>query len=375
MTEKPNLVEFNLVAVVHRVLRGKYVLISTTILGAVIGVLVAHFTKPWYFSQSQFLPPRYTDSSGSPSALLLGGGTDASDLYLGLLVSRSVQDDVVDHLGLKAAYHTRSQAAARSFLQKNSFFGVGRNSLVFVTVKAENPQLAANIANAYLEALYRLNGTMVASSSDARRAFFQQQLKEQRADLDKAELALKETEEKTGTVLLGGEAQAGLQTAVQLQSQIDSADERLAGLLVSETDQNPQVIQARAQIAQLRDQLARQQQDDNAKSLGIPSNNRYPGLTLEFEEKQRDVKQAEDAYEGLMQQYGRARLASIDPGPQLEVVDRAVPPEGPAGPNRQSLMQYGAIGGFFCGLLYLLFFDPFRRLLRIFLVDPSTQPR
>jgi uncharacterized protein involved in exopolysaccharide biosynthesis len=375
MTDKPNLVEFNLVAVVQRVLRGKYILLSTTILGAVIGVLVAHFTKPWYFSQSQFLPPRYTDPSGSPSALLLGGGTDASDLYLGLLVSRTVQDDVVNHLGLKAVYHTRSQAAARFLLQKNSFFGVGRNSLVFVTAKADDPELAANIANAYLEALYRLNGAMVSSSSDARRAFFEKQLKEQRAELDKAELALKETEEKTGTVLLGGEAQAGLNTAVQLQNQIDGAEERLAGLLVGATDQNPQVIQARAQIAQLRAQLERQQQDNNAKSLGIPANNQYPGLTLEFEEKQRDVKAAEDAYDGLMQQYGRARLAAIDPGPQLEVVDRAVPAEGRAGPDRNRLMQEGAIGGFLAGLLYLLVFDPLRRLVRIFSVDPSTQPR
>ena len=375
MTDKPKQVELNLVAVIQRVLRGKYVLLATTILGTLIAVIVAHVTKPWYYAQAQFLPPHYTDISGSPSAMLLGGGTDSSDLYLGLLVSRSVQDDVVDHLGLRAIYHAPNQSVARFLLQKNSTFGVGRNSLILVAVKASDPQLAAKIANAYLAALYRLNGTMVGSSSDARRSFFQKQLKEQRADLDKAELALKQTQEKNGLVLPGGEAQAGLNATVQLQTQLDGAEERLAGLLVSGTDQNPDVIQARAQIAQLRAQLARQQQDTSAKSGGILSNNRIPGVTLEFEEKERDVKAAETAYDSLADQYGRARLASIDPGPQLEVVDPAVPPEFPAGPNRNSIIQEGVAFGFLAGLFYLLFFEPLRRLLRAYQEHPLNQPR
>lgn len=376
MTDKSNQVEFNLVAVIRRVLRGKYVLLATTLLGAIIALIDAHVTKPWYFAQSEFLPPRYTDlTSGSPSALLLGGGADASDLYLGLLVSRSVQDDVVDHLNLKTVYHTPSQTAARFLLQKNSTFGVGRNSLVFVTVKAESPDLAAKIANAYLDALYRLNGSMVSSSSDARRVFFEQQLIDERAELEKAEEALKETQEKTGLFLPQGEAQAGLNATAQLQGQLDAAEDRLAGLLVGATDQNPQVVQARAQIAQLRSQLARQQQNDSAQSAGIPSNNRFPGLTLEVEEKERDVRAAETSYDTLLAQYGKARLASIDPGPQLEIVDRAVPPEFKSGPNTRSLLQYGIIAGFLAGLLYLLFFEPLRGMLRAFQAQPSTQPR
>jgi uncharacterized protein involved in exopolysaccharide biosynthesis len=376
MTDTSNQVEFNLIAVIQRVLRGKYVLLATTLFGAVIAIVAAHVTKPWYYSQSQFLPPRYNDlTGGSPSALLLGGGADASDLYLGLLVSRSVQDDVVNHLNLKAVYHTPSQTAARFLLQKDSSFGVGRNSLVFVTVKASDPKLAADIANTYLDALYRLNGEMVSSSSDARRLFFQQQLTAQRAELEQAELALKQTEEKTGLVLPTGEAQAGLNATAQIQAQLDAAEDRLAGLLVGFTDQNPQVIQARAQIVQLRSQLARQQRDDHPESAGIPPNSQLPGLTLEVEEKERDVRAAQSSYDTLLQQYGKARLASIDPGPQLEVVDRAVPSEFKAGPNGQRLLEYGVGIGFLLGLLYLLFFEPLRRMLRVYRAYPSTQPR
>lgn len=375
MTEKSNQIEFNLVAVIQRILRGKYILLATTMIGLIIGLIDAHVTKPWYYATAQFLPPHVTDFSGGGASLLIGGGTDASDLYLGLLVSRSVQDDIVNRFGLRAILHAPNQPVARFLLQKNSFFAVGRNSLIVVTVKADDPTLAANLANGYIAALYRLNGSMVASSSDARRAFFQQQLKEARADLDKAELALKETQEKTGLVLPAGEAQAGLNATVQLQSQIDAAEERLAGLLVGGTDQNPEVIQARAQISQLRAQLARQQKDESSRSSGILSNNRIPGLTLEFQEKERDEKVAEGAYDALSEQYAKARLASIDPGPQLEVVDRAVPPEGPSGPDRHGLIQYGVIFGFLAGLAYLLFFEPLRGLLRAYREHPLNQPR
>jgi len=371
MIEQPaklrsDLIEFNLVKVVHRVARGKWILLATTLLGLVIAYVVYKNTKPWYWSQAAFLPPHSADlSPATPSLLLLGGGgTATSDLYLGLLVTRSVQDDVVDHVGLKQIYHAPTQGIARYLLSKNTALGVGRNSLVFVNVKAENPELAAKIANAYLDALYRLNSSMVGSSSNARGEFYQQQLQKQKNELDKAEQAFKEEQEKTGIVLPQGEAQANLNATAGLDAQINDAEERLAGLLVSETEQNPQVVQARAQLAQLRAQLAQEVATQNAKQIGIPSANRLPGLTLEYQEKERELNRAQGAYDALLDQYGKARMSSIDPGPQLEVVDRAIPAEFKAGPDRNQYLEEGGGFGFLAGLFYLLFFDPSVRIFR-----------
>jgi uncharacterized protein involved in exopolysaccharide biosynthesis len=95
-----------------------------------------------------------------------------------------------------------------------------------------------------------------------------------------------------------------------------------------------------------------------------------PGVTLEIEKKQRDVHISEDSYSGLLQQYARARLATIDPGPQLEVVDYAVPAEFKAGPNRKTLVEEGFGIGLLVGLLYLIFFEPLRRLV-IYLRPPA----
>ncbi len=368
----PDQVELNLLGILHSLVRGRWILLGTTILGLVIALITVHVLKPYYIATATFLPPRYTDLAGSPSAQLLGGGSDASDLYLGLLSSASVLDDVIDHAGLKAVFHSPTYAESRYLLMKHTTFGVGSNAIVVVSERSPDPVLAAKIANGFTEALYRLNGQMVASSSSARQIFFKQQLDESREALTKSEFALEQIQEKTGLVLPGGEAQANLNATAGLQAQVNGAEERLSGLLVSETEQNPEVVTARAQLSQLRGQLARAQQD-TGNSPGIPSANRLPGLTLEIDEKDRKVKQDEASYEGLLQQYSRARLASIDPGPQLEIIDRAKAPEFPAGPDRRKIEEWGAGLGLLAGLLYVLFFEPLRRLLVTVMRGPERK--
>src|SRR6202012_5992856 len=126
-------------------------------------------------------------------------------------------------------------------------------------------KLAADIANAYLDALYDLNGQMVASASAHRRMFFDQQLQEQKKELSEAEVDLKATQEHTGIVLPVGEAEAGLAATAQLQSHINEAETRLAGLRVGATENNPDVIQLRTQIGQVRSQRAKQQADSSPR--------------------------------------------------------------------------------------------------------------
>jgi tyrosine-protein kinase Etk/Wzc len=372
LTANAAMVEFSLIDVARRIYRGKYLLLALAVVGALLGIGVSKLEKPWYFSQAVFLPP-HTDFSASP-AFFFASGSDASDLYLGLLVSRTVQDDVVDHLNLKSVFHVPNQAVARAVLQGSSLFNIGRNSLVFVNVRSTDPVLAAKIANAYLDALYRLNGEMVASSSHARSVFYEQQLNDARTRLTDAEQALKNTEEQTGLVLPSGEAEANLNATAQLQAQIGGAEERLAGLLVSETDQNPQVVQARAQLAQLRGELARMQVD-SGKTTGLPPNHALPALTLEVDEKERDVKSAESAYDTMLGQYDKARLTSIDPGPQLQIVDRATPSEFKSGPNTRKNMLIGLLLGLIAGLLYLVAVEPLRRMAVAIRQEPGSPLR
>lgn len=363
-------VSWSLGGPVRKILRGKRVLFTCMLIGVGLSVLLALAWRPYYEGQAVFLPPKNTDliptfgtgaGGGGAAALLLGGGDSSADIYLGMLGSRTVADDVIDRVGLMSIYKADGHDRARVQLARASTFSLRKNLLIYVQVKADTPALAEKITNAYLDALYRLNGKMVASASAHRAAFFEQQLDEQKTALVQSELALKTVQEQAGFVLPIGEAQAGVAATAQLQSQVGAAEATLSGLLISETEQNPDVVQARSLLNQLRGQLARQLADSEAghPSAGIPSNRRLPQLTFDYMQKEREVKLREAVYGALVQQYERARLSSTDPGQQFQIVDRAIIPEHKAGPPRTLIV----LGGFLLGTLggfALLFFRDWR---------------
>ena len=358
-------VTVSLFDVVRRLIRGRWLLVACSLIGFAIGLIDAFTTKPFFVADAIFLPPGQVEPSLSPTAILFPQG-DSTDMYLGLLASRSVADDVIAHVGLMKRFETTSPTIARAILGSLSKFAVSRNQFITVSIKTDDPKFSALVANAYLEALYRVNGSMITSASSHREQFFEEQLHEQKDALAQAETNLRRTEEKTGIVLPEGEAQAGLSATAQLASEINAAEIRLAGLRVGATEQNPEVIEARTQLAGLRAQLARQQAATSARRPGggLASTSELPGLTLEYSRVARELKLREGIYDTLTQQYERARLSSTDPGPQLQVIDRAVPPERKAGPHKRDF----AITGFFLGLAaavaYLLLSGPVVKVYR-----------
>lgn len=364
------MVQIDLRSLVRTVHRGRWRVFWASVAGLALGILLALILPPYYQGNAVFLPPKRTDmlalsqARGSASSLLLGGGTGDSDIYLGLLASRSVADMVIDRAGLMQEYKAKMRVDAEAALARASTFKVSKNSLVQISVKARTPQLAADITNAYLDALFQLNGEMATSGSAFRRNFFEQQLAIQKQALSQAETDLKDVQQSSGVVSPTGETFAGINATADLQAQINSAEAQLAGMTAGATDQNPQVVQAKRQLAQLRAQLARQQADANSK--GIASNRSLPGLALAYEQKAREVKLRLALYDAMVKEYEQARISSVDPGSQLQIIDRAVVPERKAGPPRRLFAIVGLMLGFLIGLTYVAGAEPVRRLRRSF---------
>lgn len=355
-------VSVDLLATARKLYRGRWLLLLTTAVGVAIGFAMALRAKPFYTAHAEFLPPKNADVL-NPTPPSLFGGTDSSDVYLGLLASRTLQDDVIDHLGLMQVFNVSRHVDAEQTLAGMSAFGVSKNSLIDVNVTSGDPKLAAAIANTYLDALYRLNGEMLASGSIHRRGFFEAQLEDQRKQLELAESDLRQLQERTGVVSTASETASAAGATASLQAQIDAAQAQLAGLLAGATEQNPQVIAARRTIGQLQAELARQQAAGS--SSGILGNRKLPEVTQQIADKQREVSLRNSTYEALVQQFERARLSAIDPGAQLQIVDLATVPEKKAGPARKQYLVYGFLLGLAAGLLWLFGVGPARRFYGI----------
>jgi uncharacterized protein involved in exopolysaccharide biosynthesis len=367
-------VQINLRNVATRVFRGYKTILTLAFAGLALSLVLALLLPKTYLAEAVFQPPATPDTSPA-SALLVR--QDPSDLYLGLLGSRSVADSVIDQVHLKDVYHVNYYVDARARLGKQVKFDVSKNTLISISVETTDPQLSTNIANAYLDALYKLKGSMSASASAHRSQFFREQLDAEREQLAQAEADMQTVQEKTGLILPESEAAAGLSNTARLQSTLQDAQTRLSALLVSSTDQNPEVVQLRTQIASIQEQIRRQQTSaTGSPATGIPSGARLPGLMLDYVRKQRELKERETLYDSLVQQYEKARLASLDPGPQLEVVDRAIHPERKSGPPRTLIVLVGTALGALTGLLWVLFSGSIRRTKRGNLaVDPQVHAR
>jgi uncharacterized protein involved in exopolysaccharide biosynthesis len=359
-------VEINVVQYVVRIVAGYRVILGWTLAGCLLSIGVSMLLHKTYTAEAMFLPPISAESLQASSIF---SRQNPSDMYLGMLSSRTVADDVIDRVHLKDLYHTPLYTIARSALARQAKFSVSKNNLISINVVTEDPKLSMEIANAYLEALYRLNGSMTASASAHRKEFFQTQLDAERNSLAQAEAEMQAVQERTGIILPEGEAAAGLTATARLEGALQDAQTRLSSLLLSETDQNPQVQDLRKQIATLEGQIAKQQVGPNAApGSGLPSGARLPGLMADYLRKSRALKERDALYESLLQQYEKARLASDDPGPQLQVVDRAVLPERKSGPPRTLIVLAGTLLGGFLGLLWVLLAAPLRQLARRYAV-------
>jgi uncharacterized protein involved in exopolysaccharide biosynthesis len=348
-------------------LQNKFVILKFSLVLAVLTAIVVLIMKPYYAGVSSFLAPN-SMSTGS-SALLgqlgalgmagaaLGGLKDPTLIYVGILESRTVADDLIQQFDLAKIYKTKKLSQTEKVLKSHTKIAAGKDSIVVITVKEDDPKLAADLANAYLAALHKLNDRIAFTEAGQKRLFFEQQLEKEKDLLAEAEVEMARTQEQSGLIQPGGQAQLQIQTIAQTQAQIASLEVELAAMSQAATSENPDVIRIKSQIEGLKTQLAKL---ENSGTRGGPGNvqvptSKVPELTLTYVRKARNVKYHEALYELLMRQYASAKLDEAHSAPLVQVVDYAVVPDSKAGPARTLLTLLAAVLGGFIGAVRVFF--------------------
>ncbi len=305
-----------------------------------IGLAMIYSIKPLFEAYASILPQ---GADEAPSAAALFGARPTSEIFFGLLGSRSVQDDVIERLNLLAAYHTTDQEIARLRLAGSTVFSSGRGGLVIIGVREENAAQAAHIANAFLEALQAQREKMIQSEFEIHNHFFLQQLKSEENALAAAERDFRDVQEATGVVQPDSQTQIGLNAIANARAQISNLQVQLSSLLLGESEQNPQVKELRAQIAGLEAHENALESANSPKATGAAASARnMPQLNLDYSRKLREVKYHEALVSSISNQYESNRLRAGDSGAQFVVVDRAIAPERKAWPARRVLLMVDA---------------------------------
>ena len=338
-----------------------------------IGGLTSFLLRPSFTASAIILPPQQQQPNmallGQMGSLagLSGAGSifkNPGELYVGMLESRTIADRLIDNFHLKSLHNSSTLADARAKLKRQSTFEAAKNGLIVITVTDHDARLASDLANGYVDELYRLNSSLATSEAAQRRVFFDQELMSEKTELTNAENDLKKVEQETGVIQLSGQAQMIIQSIAQLRAEISSHEVEIQTLKTFATDQNPEVLRAEQEISSLKTQLTSQENSQRNQQPGdvVLSANQVPEVAQEYARNLRDVRYHETLYDLLSKQYEAARLDEAKSVPLIQVVDRAVPPDKKSGPHR-TLIALGAGGlGFLTACVWVLIRQGLRRM-------------
>ncbi|MBV9266335.1 MAG: lipopolysaccharide biosynthesis protein [Acidobacteriaceae bacterium] len=367
--------EISLIEILAILLRWKKFIAVTTLAITALASVAVFLLPPSYTAEATILPPQQQQSSLSALASGALGGLAASsmasqlglknpaDLYIGILKSRTIADDIVNKFGLQQVYRTKFESDTRKALSSHASFTSGKESLITISVRDHDPRRAATMANAFIDELYKANSRLAITDASQRRLFFEQELKQEKDALANAEVALKTTEQNTGFVAPTGQAEVLIRSGAQLRAEIASREVQLQAMRSYATDQNPRVEVLKREISALQAQLGQVESSSTSGSSFDLSARKLPEAGMEYIRKMRDLKYHETLYELLAKQYEAARIDEAKQSPLIQVVDRAVAPDKDSRPSRMLLVVACALAAAVLTAGGVLCFNAIQKLL------------
>ncbi len=332
----------------------KRMIFRATAAVAILTVIVSLLLPNIYTASTTILPPQQNQSSaaamlGQLGALAGMAGVNVknpSDMYIGMLNSRNVEDNLVKRFNLKTLYKTDMEGLARKALEQNTVIAAGKDGFIKIEFSDKDPKRASEIANAYVDELDRLTSNLAVTEASRRRLFFEKQLNIVKDSLSKAEFDLQKLQAKAGLIQVYPQEQEIAESNAKLRAQIAAKEVQLSAMQVSATPSNPEYIRLQVEINSLKKKL------DGADG----GNGFDPSMSkesLEYIDKFRNVKYNQAVLEMLYKQYDLAKIDEAKDYPMIQVLDKAIPPERKSKPKRALIVILSTIVAFFLSVFYV----------------------
>jgi uncharacterized protein involved in exopolysaccharide biosynthesis len=291
------------------------------------------------------------------------GLKSTSDVFVGILGSRTVQDKLIQQCDLKRLYGDRRMEDARKDLANHTSISVDRKSqIISITVTDKSPQRAAAMGQAYVEELNRLVAELTTSSARRERIFLEGRLQAVSQDLEAAEKNFSQFASKNTAIDVKEQGKAMVEAAATLQGQLIAAESELQGLKQIYTDNNVRVRSVKARIDELKRQLEKLggKGESMTEVSGQPGDSLYPSirklplLGVMYADLYRRTKIQEVVLETLTKEYEMAKVQEAKEIPTVKVLDVANIPDKKAFPPRILVMFLGTFLSSCFGVLFVL---------------------
>ena len=366
--------EINLLDLVLVLLKRKKLIIGIVLVAIAISVTYSLLAPLKFTATARILPP---EGSGSSLSGLVGrsagplGGLAAGilgqksgpELYNGILESRTVADTLINKFDLKKLYKAKYMESVYQKLKSRTKINISRKSgIISISVEDEDPKRAAEMANAYVDALDQINRKVHISSGHRKRVFLEGRLKKVKEDLARAESNLRAFEEKYKLVSISDQAKAAIEGAAKIKGEIIAAQTELEVLKQFGTEKQNEAVMLKSKIAELQKQLRRIEEGNPSKDdLFIPFKE-MPALGLQLARLMREAKIQEEVFKLITTQYELAKIEEAKDVNTIQVLDWAVPPDKKSSPKRTLIVILSTLVAFFIAVFLAFFLEYIDRI-------------
>lgn len=341
------------------ILKHKKMIFGVTFLVAVATALFSLTLSNIYTAKTMILPG--DEDKGMMGAMLaqLGGlagvaggalgGTTKADLYVTILKSEAVKDQLIDRFKLMELFKVKYRSYAYKRLDAISKIAAGKkDGVITISVDNKDPKMAAALANGYVDELSRLAARLGMTGAGKNRVFLEKRLAEAKADLTKAEDDLKSFQARNKAISLPDQIKGTFDGLAQLRAQLALQEVQLGTLQRQFTDNSQEVKSAKAAVAQLRGQISTL--EGKGGSSSTPNLGNMPQLGQEYLRLMREFKIQEAVLEILTKQYEMVKINELKDVSPIQVIQKANVPDRKSKPARSKIVVKMA---FFTGILLI----------------------
>ena len=363
--------ELSLLDIFNTVWRRKWLIVFMTLLFGGIAAFRA-FTSPFIYRAVCTIMPTSSGGGGGGGGFLsqLGGladfvgvptGITSSRMMLGIIKTDSVVDAIIARFNLMEVLSMDIRVKAReAVLGRLEAAADSSSGLITIAYLHTSPDVAAEMANAFVDELQKKLQILAMEDSQQKRKFFEDQLMQAQQELSDAENEMIAYQQSKGVIALESQTGAILTSISNLRNRIAAKNVEISAMSSYARRDNPNLRVLQSELDAMNRELRKLEEEQRkadryGRALSgdlLTSVGQIPELGVEYQRYMRNLRFATTKYEAMLRQYDSAKLGEVSEISTIQIVDPATPPDYKYLPRRARITLLGIAGGFIVGVFW-----------------------
>ena len=367
--------EVNLLDYLYVIVLWRKVIFWTVGVSTLATLVLLYLVIPRAYKSTAVIMPPQEKGQFSVSSMLktivpfggLGLGKASEEMYnfVAILESRSCMEEMVRRFDLVHRYKVTNEERAIKELADNASFTLGQDDVVLeVAAYDTDPQVAAAMANAFVDVLNVQYLKMMTTEAKSNREFLERRLDQNKRDLGQAEEALRDYQKKFGVYSVPDQVKAALEAAAAIKSQLLVKEVHYGILRRTVGEDDPRLQTTRLELSEynkkLHDMIYGSDTLRSTTDVFSPFQ-KTPDIAMQYLRRFREVEIQQKLMEILFPLAEQASIEEHRDTPTILVLDKAVPVEKPTRPKRMIITIAVFLASFVVSIFTVFLFDFIKR--------------